>query len=755
MNAHNLIDSLNPEQQRAVTTESQYSLVLAGAGSGKTRVLVHRIAWLCSVKDNPAGSIFAVTFTNKAAAEMQERIIDLLGQERYQGMWVGTFHGLTHRLLRIFSQQAGLPDNFQLIDTDDQLRLVKRLFKELNIDDKKWSPRDCAGYISTQKEKGLRPQDIAPADMLERTWVQVYSSYQAMCDRTGYVDFSELILRTYELLKRDAEVLAYCHRRFRHILVDEFQDTNHIQFQFIKILAGDSSNVMIVGDDDQSIYGWRGANSDNLQTFVDTYAATDMIRLEQNYRSTGAILQVANHLIANNQQRLGKNLWTAQDHGEQINLYMGFNDIDEARYVIGQIKQYYAESGHYRDCAILYRNNAQSRLFEDTLLQSALPYQIYGSIRFYERQEVKMALAYLRLLYDNHNDMAFEQIINVPTRGIGNVTLDNVRSLARQHDKSLWAMSVELLSSSVLRAKPKAGLGRFIELFEIMRKELIGLPFYEQLDHIIHDSGLYAMYEQEQGIKAQSRLENLQELVSAAKQFYETNSGDFVDVETGKTLTVLEAFLAYTSLEGKETAKHQDAVQLMTLHSAKGLEFNNVFMVGMEEGIFPSQRSLADSVQMEEERRLAYVGITRARQQLTLTCAQSRRLYGKEERNVPSRFLHELPIEWLKDVGYKNSYLQQSASAQTRHRAYQFDTEETQQRTASPDEMKKMRARVNEAAHAESGFKLGQRVSHRRFGEGTIINMDGEGDHRRVQVAFVNEGIKWLVLKLANLEPMK
>lgn len=747
MNVSQLLVDLNPEQQRAVTTESQYSLVLAGAGSGKTRVLVHRIAWLRMVKGYPSQSIFAVTFTNKAAAEMQERIQALMGEQTYRGMWVGTFHGLAHRLLRLFAEQADLPTNFQLIDTDDQLRLIKRLFREFNIDEKKWSPRDCADYIANQKEKGLRPTDIQAMDAIEQRWLKIYTSYQEMCNRTGYVDFSELILRTYELLQQDSDVLTYCRQRFQQILVDEFQDTNHIQFQLIKLLAGESGHIMIVGDDDQSIYGWRGANSDNLQAFVDTFSDTELIRLEQNYRSTQAILQAANHLIANNQQRLGKNLWTEQTQGENIHIYMGFNDIDEARYVIGQIKKYASDGGKYRDCAILYRNNALSRLFEDTLLQSGTPYQIYGSIRFYERQEVKLALAYLRLLYDNHNDMAFEQIVNTPVRGIGNVTLEHIRQIARQQQKSLWDMSVELLSLSVIKAKPKAGLARFIELMDVMRKELDNVPFYQQLEHIIHDSGLYQMYEHEQGIKSQSRLENLQELISAAKQFYETNSDEYVDVNTGKTLTVLEAFLAYTSLESKEHNQQQDAVQLMTLHAAKGLEFNNVFIVGMEEGIFPSQRSIADNQQMEEERRLAYVGITRARKQLTLTFSQNRRLYGKEERNLPSRFLHELPLEWLKDVGYKNDYRQRPATLSGHKKQYNFD-----EQASEINDRPKSNANYSQSIY---GFKLGQRVNHRRFGEGTIINMDGEGDHQRAQVAFVNEGVKWLVLKLANLEPVK
>ncbi|QIQ21286.1 DNA helicase II [Zophobihabitans entericus] len=747
---HKLLESLNPEQQKAVTTDSQYTLVLAGAGSGKTRVLVHRIAWLCTVKNYSPNSIFAVTFTNKAAGEMQERIEELVGAEQFAGMWVGTFHGLTHRLLRIFSDAAKLPSNFQLIDTDDQHRLVKRIFREFQLDEKRWPTRDCAAYISTQKEKGLRPGDISPADQMEEIWKQVYTSYQAMCDRAGYVDFSELILRAYELLTNNAEVLSYCRKRFKNILVDEFQDTNHIQYQLVKRLAGDTANVMIVGDDDQSIYGWRGANSDNLQTFVNHYADTEIIRLEQNYRSTGAILQTANHLISHNQARLGKNLWTDQGNGEQISLYIGFNDLDEARYVIGQIKKYHQDGGNYRDCAILYRNNAQSRLFEDTLLQSAIPYHIYGSIRFYERQEVKLALAYLRLLYDTNNDVAFEQSVNTPARGVGDSTIDTIRNLAKQQNQSLWEVSERLIEMTVLRPKQRNGLSRFIELMNTMRKELAEKPFYEQIDRIIQDSGIYEMYEQESGIKGQSKLENLEELVSAAHQYYESAGDNLVDVHSGKTLTVLEAFLAYTSLEGKESSRNQDSVQLMTLHSAKGLEFEQVYIVGMEEGLFPAQRSIPDKDRMEEERRLAYVGITRARKHLTLSLAELRRLYGKEERNLPSRFLNELPPEWLNEVSFRGMTYSKPQVTQKEPVSFTFEDEESDYHYTQQDYKDKRSTKRNTTA-GDDGYTLGRRVSHRRFGEGTIINLDGEGDHRRAQVAFVNEGIKWLVIKLANM----
>lgn len=733
-----LLDDLNTEQKDAVTTDNQYTIVLAGAGSGKTRVLVHRIAWLCIEKHYSPHSIFAVTFTNKAAAEMQERIQHLIGEGYFNGMWVGTFHGLTHRLLRMFSQQAKLPSNFQLIDTEDQIRLIKRIFRELKIDEKQWSAKECASFISNQKEKGLRAKDLIPEDPKQIMWQTIYNDYQAICDRVGYVDFSELILRAYELLCNDKEVLSYCQHRFSNILIDEFQDTNHIQYCLVKKLAGTTANVMIVGDDDQSIYSWRGANADNLQLFINDFPETEIIRLEQNYRSTSTILDAANKLIAKNQNRLGKNLWTDRSEGEKISLYVGFNDIDEARFVIGQIKKHHDAGEKYSSCAILYRNNVQSRLFEDTLLQAGLPYQIYGSIRFYERQEVKLALAYLRLLHDHDNDMAFEATVNTPTRGIGNVTLDKIRLTAKQNNISLWNACLMLIQMNGLTERQRSGVSRFLELMGSIYDEVAQMPFYQQLDFLIKSSGIQQMYEQEPGIKGQSRLENLEELVSAAEQFYRNNENTVIeDSETGQTLTVLESFLAYTSLESRDVLKEQDSVQLMTLHAAKGLEFDNVFIVGLEEGLFPAQRSALDIDRMEEERRLAYVGITRARKHLTLSLCELRRLYGREERNLPSRFLAELPIERLNEISYRGFFAPPEGQSANIRQEKQFQQNRRQS--------------YLDKSRESDGYTLGRKVKHHRFGEGTIINLDGEGDHRRVQIAFVNEGIKWLVIKLANL----
>lgn len=743
-NKQSLLTDLNTEQKNAVTTDSQYTIVLAGAGSGKTRVLVHRIAWLCVEKNYSPNSIFAVTFTNKAAAEMQERIQALVGEGYLNGMWVGTFHGLTHRLLRMFSQQAKLPENFQLIDSEDQIRLIKRIFRELKIDEKQWSPKECANFISTQKEKGLRADNLKPEDPKQVMWQTIYRDYQAICDRVGYVDFSELILRAYELLCSNENVLNYCRHRFSNILIDEFQDTNKIQYWLVKKLAGDTANVMIVGDDDQSIYSWRGANADNLQMFINDYPETEIIRLEQNYRSTGIILDTANKLIANNQNRLGKNLWTDSGDGEKISLYVGFNDIDEARFVVGQIKKYHDDGHNYASCAILYRNNVQSRIFEDTLLQAGVPYQIYGSIRFYERQEVKLALAYLRLLHDHDNDMAFETTVNTPTRGIGNVTLDKVRLCAKQNNISLWNACLMLIQKNALTERQRSGISRFLELMESIHVEVNELPFYKQLDAIIKLSGVLQMYEQEPGIKGQARLDNLEELVSSAEQFFRVNQDNVIqDNETGKTLTVLESFLAFTSLESRDVVNQQDSVQLMTLHSAKGLEFDNVFIVGLEEGIFPAQRSSQERDKMEEERRLAYVGITRARKFLTLSLSELRRLYGREERNLPSRFLAELPVDNLQEISYRANLTS-------------FNNNNNDDDTFTKDEQfyqDRKKSYIKKKKESD-GYTLGRKVKHNRFGEGTIVNLDGEGEHRRVQIAFVNEGVKWLVVKLANLTLM-
>ncbi|PWC11766.1 DNA helicase II [Brenneria roseae subsp. americana] len=718
MDVSELLDGLNDKQRDAVAAPRSNLLVLAGAGSGKTRVLVHRIAWLLAVENCSPYSIMAVTFTNKAAAEMRHRIDHLIGTSQ-GGMWIGTFHGLAHRLLRAHHMDAGLPQDFQILDSDDQLRLLKRLIRALNLDEKQWPPRQAMWYINGKKDEGLRPQHIESyGNPIEQTWQRVYQAYQEACDRAGLVDFAELLLRAHELWLNKPHVLNHYRERFTNILVDEFQDTNRIQYAWIRMLAGDSAKVMIVGDDDQSIYGWRGAQVENIQLFLKDFIGAETIRLEQNYRSTSNILKAANALIAHNGGRLGKNLWTDGVEGEPISLYCAFNELDESRFVVNRIKVWQENGGSLNDNAILYRSNAQSRVLEEALLQQSMPYRIYGGMRFFERQEIKDALAYLRLIANRNDDAAFERVVNTPTRGIGDRTLDVVRQTARDRQLTLWQSTRALLQDKALAGRAAASLQRFVELVDALAYETAELPLHVQTDRVIKDSGLWGMYEQEKGEKGQARIENLEELVTATRQFsYQEEDQD---------LMPLQAFLSHAALEAGEgqADANQDAVQLMTLHSAKGLEFPQVFIVGMEEGMFPSQMSLDEGGRLEEERRLAYVGVTRAMQKLTLTYAESRRLYGKEAYHRPSRFVGELPSECVEEVR-----LRASVSRPVNH-----------QRLGTP------------ISQNDSGYTLGQRVRHTKFGEGTIVNLEGSGDHCRVQVAFQGQGIKWLVAAYARLE---
>lgn len=718
MDVSDLLDSLNDKQRDAVAAPRSNMLVLAGAGSGKTRVLVHRIAWLLTVENCSPYSIMAVTFTNKAAAEMRHRIDQLLGTSQ-GGMWIGTFHGLAHRLLRAHHLDAGLPQDFQILDSEDQLRLLKRLIKALNLDEKQWPPRQAMWYINGKKDEGLRPQHIdSYGNPVEQTWLRIYQAYQEACDRAGLVDFAELLLRAHELWLNKPHILQHYRDRFNNILVDEFQDTNRIQYAWIRLLAGDSAKVMIVGDDDQSIYGWRGAQVENIQHFLRDFNDVTTIRLEQNYRSTANILNAANALIAHNGDRLGKNLWTDGIEGEPISLYCAFNELDEARFVVSRIKVWQEAGGALSECAILYRSNAQSRVLEEALLQQSLPYRIYGGMRFFERQEIKDALSYLRLMTNRNDDAAFERVVNTPTRGIGDRTLDVVRQTARDRQLTLWQATRALLQEKVLAGRAAAALQRFLELVDALASDTADLPLHVQTDRVIRDSGLWSMYEQEKGEKGQARVENLEELVTATRQFsYQDEDQD---------LLPLQAFLSHAALEAGEgqADAYQDAVQLMTLHSAKGLEFPQVFVVGMEEGMFPSQMSLDEGGRLEEERRLAYVGVTRAMQKLTLTYAESRRLYGKETYHRPSRFIGELPPECVEEVR-----LRASVSRPVNH-----------QRLGTP------------ISQSDTGYKLGQRVRHAKFGEGTIVNVEGSGEHCRIQVAFVGQGIKWLVAAYARLE---
>ncbi|MDR5611769.1 MAG: DNA helicase II [Arsenophonus sp.] len=718
MNASYLLENLNNKQREAVAAPRTNMLILAGAGSGKTRVLVHRIAWLLTVDKVSPFSIMAVTFTNKAAAEMRHRINALLGSDQ-GGMWVGTFHGLAHRLLRAHYLDANLPQDFQILDSDDQYRLLRRIIKAINLDESKWPPRQAMWYINAKKDEGLRPQHIESyGNPTEATWLRVYQAYQEACDRAGLVDFAELLLRAHEMWLKKPHILQHYRERFTNILVDEFQDTNSIQYAWIRILAGDTGKVMIVGDDDQSIYGWRGAQVENIQRFLQDFPAAETIRLEQNYRSTNNILKSANALIANNNNRLGKNLWTEGADGEPISLYCGFNELDEARYVASHIKQWHEKGGALKQCAIFYRSNAQSRVLEEALLQSSMPYRIYGGQRFFERQEIKDALSYLRLVANRNDDASFERVVNTPTRGIGERTLDTVRQAAREKQLTLWDSCEYLLAEKVLGGRAAGAIERFLELIDALAKETTDMPLHVQTDRVIRDSGLRSMYQQEKGEKAQARIENLEELVTATRQFsYQEEDQD---------LMPLQAFLSHAALESGEgqAELHQDAVQLMTLHSAKGLEFPLVFIVGMEEGMFPSQRSAEESGGLAEERRLAYVGLTRAMEKLTLTYAESRRLYGKEVYHRPSRFIAELPTECIEEVR-----LRATVSRPISH-----------QRLGTP---------IN---RNDSGYALGQRVRHPKFGEGTIINLEGDGERCRLQIAFQGEGIKWLVAAYAKLE---
>ncbi|MFG0453555.1 DNA helicase II [Shewanella sp. yb_14] len=718
MDVSSLLDGLNDKQREAVAAPQSSMLVLAGAGSGKTRVLTHRIAWLLQVENQSPYSIMAVTFTNKAAAEMRERVEKIVGNHMGR-MWIGTFHGLAHRLLRTHWQDAGLPQNFQILDSDDQLRLLKRILKSLNLDEKQYPPRMVAGYINGKKDEGLRPKHLDGGLFpMEQKLVQIYQVYQESCDRAGLVDFAEILLRAHELFLNKEHILAHYQDRFRNILVDEFQDTNAIQYAWIRVLAGKSANVMIVGDDDQSIYGWRGAQVENLHKFLQDFPNAETIRLEQNYRSSGNILKASNELIANNPDRLGKQLWTEDVDGEPISVYCAFNEMDEARFIIGRIGDWQDKGGSLSDCAILYRSNAQSRVLEEALLHKGLAYRIYGGLRFFERQEIKDAMGYLRLIANRDDDAAFERVVNTPARGIGDRTLDILRTTARQQQLTLWQACVRLLEEKVLAGRAANAVRSFMDLIVQLRSDTEELPLYRQADIVIQDSGLKAMYEQEKGEKAQARVENLEELVTAARTFEVPE--ELVDMGE------LNAFLSHAALEAGEgqADAHTDAVQLMTLHSAKGLEFPLVFMAGVEEGLFPSQLSLEEGDRLEEERRLCYVGMTRAMQQLYITYAESRRIYGRENYSRPSRFIKEIPPQYLQEIRLKAQ-------------------------VATP--MANNRFSKSQSSFNDTGFNVGQWVLHPKFGEGIVTNFEGQGAQARVQVNFDDFGSKWLVVAYAKL----
>ncbi|WP_210667644.1 DNA helicase II [Pseudomonas protegens] len=726
-----LLNSLNDAQRQAVAAKLGRQLVLAGAGSGKTRVLVHRIAWLIQVEQASPHSILSVTFTNKAAAEMRHRIEQLLGINP-AGMWVGTFHGLAHRLLRAHWQEARLVQNFQILDSDDQQRLIKRVMRELGLDEQKWPARQAQWFINGQKDEGLRPQHIqAGGDLFLATMREVYTAYEQACERAGVIDFSELLLRALDLWRDHPGLLEHYQRRFQHVLVDEFQDTNAVQYAWLRLLArGGASlmarggaSLMAVGDDDQSIYGWRGAKIENIHQYTADFPDAEMIRLEQNYRSTGGILKAANALIVNNSGRLGKELWTDMGEGEPLTLYAAYNEHDEARYVVETIESLVKQGNARNEIAILYRSNAQSRVLEEALLRERIPYRIYGGQRFFERAEIKNAMAYLRLIEGRGNDAALERVINVPPRGIGEKTVEAIREHARHSQVSMWEAMCQLLAAKALKGRAASALGAFIELIEGLATKVTDMPLHTMTQTTIEQSGLITYHQEEKGEKGQARVENLEELVSAARNFESTDE----DAD----LSPLSAFLGHASLEAGDTQadEHEDSVQLMTLHSAKGLEFPYVFLVGMEEGLFPHKMSLEEPGRLEEERRLAYVGITRAMRQLVMTYAETRRLYGSETYNKVSRFVREIPAGLIQEVRLSNSVSRPFSGAKTATNSNLFAN----------------------ANIPQTAFNLGQRVQHAVFGEGVILNFEGSGAQARVQVNFA-EGSKWLMLGYAKLE---
>ena len=719
MNLNALLDQLNPEQRQAVESDAQHLLVLAGAGSGKTRVLTHRIAWLIAAGLASPYSVLAVTFTNKAAREMRGRVEELLEGPANQ-MWIGTFHGLAHRLLKAHNRLAELPDNFQVMDSDDQLRLIKRLLSDMNIQDDRIQPKQVQWFINGQKDEGRRAQYVQThGDWFQDTLRDVYTEYETVCQRSGLVDFGELLLRAHELWLNNPELLAHYQQRFTHLLVDEFQDINTIQYAWLRVLAGERLSMTIVGDDDQSIYGWRGARVETIQTFGHDFPGTHIVRLEQNYRSTSTILDAANAVIARNPARLGKNLWTEGERGDPIRLYAAFNEQDEARYVADEINQLLEAGTNANEIALLYRSNAQSRVLEEALIHSQIPYRIYGGQRFYERLEIRNSVAYLRLILNRQDDAAIERIINVPTRGIGNKTVETLRIIARDQGCSLWQAADHAIGNQVLTKRAANALADFMLLIADLEELVKGKEELGEMVKIVNEaSGLIEFHEKEKGEKGRARVENLQELVTAAQSF----AGDD---EAETPIEMLAQFLGEASLDAgdRQADEFEDSVNLMTLHSAKGLEFDHVFLVGLEEGLFPHKMSMDDAGGLQEERRLAYVGITRARHVLTLTYAESRRLYGSEQFNSISRFVKEIPAELMNEVRLRS----------TVSRPVSFGLQE-------------------DLAMQAGGFNLNQRVRHPMFGEGIIVNAEGGGAQARVQVAFDDGNERWLMMQYAKLE---
>ncbi len=738
MDVSHLLDSLNDRQREAVAAPAGSALVLAGAGSGKTRVLVHRIAWLIQTEGFSPYSILAVTFTNKAAAEMRGRIEALLSLP-VRGMWVGTFHGIAHRLLRAHYQDADLPQNFQILDADDQLRLVKRVMVSLDIDEKKWPARQAVWWINSQKDEGLRPQHIEDyGDLFLKTQLTIYRAYEDACKRGGMVDFAELLLRAHELWLNKPELLAHYQKRFAALLVDEFQDTNTIQYAWLRVLAGNKDNLMVVGDDDQSIYGWRGAKIENIQQFTTDFPNASTIRLEQNYRSTSNILKAANGLIDQNVSRLGKELWTDLGDGDQIQLYASYNEIDEARFIVERIKNWFSSGNTYREAAILYRSNAQSRVLEEALLRAQMPYRIYGGQRFFERAEIRNVLAYMRLISHRDADAAFERVVNTPTRGIGEKSVAEIRILARASGTSLWQAAEVIVKQELLSARARKAIAGFLELIDSLDEKTAEADLGQLVEIVVDETNLKDFHAKEGGERGQARVENMAELVTAAKTYDPSMDYTFQEntEEEAPPLSLLDEFLNHAALEAGEGQgdPNEDCVQLMTMHSAKGLEFPLVFLAGMEDGLFPHMMSMEEPGRLEEERRLCYVGVTRAMQQLYLTYAESRRINGNETFNRPSRFISEMPEEVIQEVRQGSTLVRprSMAGAGGTGGSRGFATAEV----------------------SGTDLRLGQRVFHEKFGEGVILTYEGEGSSARVQVNFNDAGSKWLVMGYANLKPV-
>ena len=727
-----LLANLNPEQLAAVTLPPQAALILAGAGSGKTRVLTTRIAWLLSTGQVSPSGILAVTFTNKAAKEMQARLSAML-PVNVRAMWIGTFHGLCNRLLRAHHKEAGLPALFQILDSGDQQSAVKRLLKNLNVDDEKFPPRELCHFINAHKEQGIRAAQAEIFDDYTRRRVELYAEYEAQCQREGVVDFAELLLRTYELLTRNEPLRQHYQQRFRHILVDEFQDTNVLQYKWLKLLANygadDGAKLFAVGDDDQSIYAFRGAEVGNMRDFEREFRVQKVIRLEQNYRSHGNILEAANAIIKHNRGRLGKNLWTDAGAGEPIRVFEGFSDLDEARFIVDEAKELIRDGISRNQIALLYRSNAQSRVLEHQLFTAGIPYRVYGGLRFFERQEIKHALAYLRLIANPDDDTAFARVVNFPARGIGARSQENLQAAAHQANSSLYN------AAASLTGKAGASVGAFIRLVEELRRDTANLPLPEMIEHVIEKSGLRQHYLGEK--EGQERLDNLDELINAAVNFVQEESGG--DLAAREEAGDLAAFLTHASLESGEhqALEGDEALQLMTVHAAKGLEFDIVFLSGLEQGLFPHENSAQEREGLEEERRLMYVAVTRARKRLYLSWAQTRMLHGQTRYCVASSFFDEIPDELLRRIN-------PVTVAQSSRTTY---------------EAPRAAGGWHKPAAAETvpglpnGLRIGMNVTHAKFGMGVIVAAEGRGAEARVQVNFMDAGMKWLLLEYAKLTP--